>query len=112
MTHQDVVVAGLGSPLLSVHIIVRERARIECYRNSLRFSWSQTHFRKALQFLCRPRHAGVCSADINLGDLSAFSDARVLHLERNFIAPTLTRFNLEIPVLESGVTESDPKPQR
>src|SRR6266404_3508069 len=109
MTHQDVVVAGLGSPLLSVHIIVRERARIQWYGNSLRFSRSQTHFRQALQFLCRPRHAGVCSADINLGDLSAFSGARVLHVERNFIAATLKRFNREIAVLESGVRESEPK---
>jgi len=35
--------------------------------------------------------------------------ARVLHLERNFIAATLKRFDREIAVLESGVRESEPK---
>ena len=66
----------------------------------------ERYARKPLQFLRRPRHAGMVLAHINLRHIGAGAASRVADVKAHVVGSGCAcRMNLEIRILEAGVRE-------
>src|SRR2546422_11596481 len=94
MADEYVEVARFSAPSFQLHVVIRERAAIKGRGYAPRFSWTQVHLHKALEFLCGPLRFRVRVAHVNLRHVRAFALSSVRYVERDQTAPSRGRVPL------------------